>query len=376
MQKIIIISTDPYTDLNYDERGKFREILNRLIAKGDKIVFTANWNSKRELLNGIEIDNNSIYFYTRDEIRIKLKHEGASKSYFIVVGNRDADLQLAASNKLFYIVPAWCNSYDKLPIKYGIKVKNPDYLYKLISIIENQNSWYYRADIDDKTTILSLTSANTKGYHSNEELEMINNFRAYLKEGNSKHQMTLLCHFLAGISNNPEFREIKDWGIMPSSGKDLNQDMLLIKEKARELMNGRKKEPMFFRHTQTWKSHEAWQNGFDRKPCDRHFDTIILNPYYKGKLKNRTVCIFDDYLTYGTTFEAARNILLSEKVKKVFFVSLGRFGNKYTMQKYELNGDVSKPGYKYKALGSEEIYGEIDRNAVIEIENLHKIINS
>lgn len=376
MQKIIIISTDPYTDLNYDERSKFRNILNRLISKGDKIVFTANWNSKRELLNGIEIDNNSIYFYTRDEIRIKLKHEGESKSYFIVVGNRDADLQLAASNKLFYIVPAWCNSYDQLPIKYGIKVKNPEYLYKLISIIENQNSWYYRADIDDKTTILSLTSANTKGYHSNEELEMISNFRAYLKEGNSKYQMTLLCHFLAGISNNPEFREIKDWGIMPSSGKELNQDMLLIKEKARELMNGRKREPMFFRHTQTWKSHEAWENGLNRKPCDRHFDTIILNPYYKGKLKNRTVCVFDDYLTYGTTFETARNILISEKVKKIFFVSLGRFGRKYTMQNYEIKGDTSKPGYSYKLLGSKEIYGEIDKNAITEIEKLHSIINS
>lgn len=376
MKKIIIMSTDPYTDLSYDERLKFREVLNKLIIKGDKVVFTANRELKKELLTDINIDNKTIYFKTRDEIRIKLKEVNENKNYFIVVGNRDADLQLSASNKLFYIVPTWCNSFDQLPLKYGIKVKDIEHLYKLISIIENQQSWYYRADLDEKTTILSLTSANTRGFHSDEELEMIENFRAYLKKGDSTHQMTLLYHFLASISNNQEFRDIKDWGIMPSSGTELNSDMNLMKEKARELMNGRKKEPIFSRHTATWKSHEAWQNGFDRKPCDRHFDTIILNPYYKGKLKNRTVCIFDDYLTYGTTFEAARNILLSEKVKKIFFVSLGRFGKQYTMQNYEIKGDTSKQGYSYELLNSKEIYGKIDKNAITEIEKLHSIINN
>lgn len=374
MKKVIIMSTDPYIDLDEANRHKFNEILERLITVGDKIVFTANSNSKKELLTEINIDNENIYFKTRDEIRANLKNNN-NKNYFIVIGNRDADLQLAASNKLFYIVPAWCNTYDQLPRKYGIKVRDPKALYKLINIIENQKSWYYRAEIDDKTTVLSLTSANTKGSHSNEELEMINNFRAYLKEGDSKHQMTLLCHFLAGISNNQEFRDIKDWGIMPSSGTRLNEDMLLMKEKARELMNGRKKEPIFLRHTETWKSHEAWKSKLDRIPCDRHFDTIKLNPYYKGKLKNRTVCIFDDYLTNGTTFETARNILIAEKVKKIFFVSLGKFGRNYIKQEYELTGDLSKPGYKYNLLDRKDILGKIDSEAIVEIENLHSIIN-
>lgn len=376
MQKIIIMSTDPYTDLNYNNRCRFREVLNKLITKGDKIVFTANWESKKDLLTDINIDNKNIRFYKRDELRIKLKNVSDNKNYFIVVGNRDADLQLAASNKLFYIVPTWCDSLDILPQKYGIKVKDIEHLYKLINIIENQQSWYYRADLDEKTTILSLTSANTWGSHSEEELKMIESFRAYLKEGDSTHQMTLLYHFLASISNNKEFRDIKDWGIMPSSGTELNSDMNLMKEKARELMNGRKKEPIFLRHTATWKSHKSWENKLNRKPCDRHFDTIILNPYYKGKLKNRTVCIFDDYLTYGTTFETARNILISENAKKIFFVSLGRFGKQYTMQNYEITGDVSKPGYAYKLLGTKEIYGKIDKSAITEIEKLHNIINS
>ena len=118
MKKIIIMSTDPYTDLSYDDRCKFREVLNKLITKGDKIVFTANWESKKDLLTDINIDNKNILFNKRDEIRIKLKNINDNKNYFIVIGNRDADLQLASSNKLFYIVPTWCNSVSYTHLDY------------------------------------------------------------------------------------------------------------------------------------------------------------------------------------------------------------------------------------------------------------------
>ena len=94
MQKIIIMSTDPYIDLNYNNRCKFREVLNKLITKGDKIVFTANRESKKDLLTDINIDNENIRFYKRNELRIQLKNVIDNKNYFIVVGNRDADLHL------------------------------------------------------------------------------------------------------------------------------------------------------------------------------------------------------------------------------------------------------------------------------------------
>ncbi|UYZ36813.1 phosphoribosyltransferase [Clostridium beijerinckii] len=372
MKKIIIFSTDVYCDLEDLEKKRFRDLLNELINEGHRIIFTSRDIRKKEQLTDINIDNKKIYFKDRDSVKNTIKINEGKSQYFIVVGNREQDLFMAATNKLFFAVPRWCKSYDDKVLKYGIGVVKVESLKKLINVIDNQNSWYYRLDLDKQTTVLSLTSANTLGNHSTEELEMVNGFRKYLKDGEKPMAIILLCHFLASISNNPEFREIKDWAIMPSSGTELNKDMLLFKEKARELMNGKKKEPIFIRHTATFKSHDP-KNAAYRLPCDRHFDTIVLNDKYKGKLKGRTVCVFDDYLTNGTTFETARNLLKKEGVKKVFFVSLGKFGKKYIKQDYMLNGNLYNKGYSYEFIDRNDEYGKIDSSAIVEIENLHNI---
>lgn len=372
MKKIIIFSTDVYCDLEDGKKEKFKKLLSQLTDDGHRIIFTSRDNRKKDLLTDINIDNKKIYFKDRNSIKDIIKKNEGKAQYFIVVGNREQDLFMAATNKLFFIVPRWCKSFDEKVSRYGIGVVKLKSLKKLINIIDNQNSWYYRLDLDEQTTVLSLTSANTFGNHSVEELEMVNGFRKYLKDGEKPMEIILLCHFLASISNNPEFREIKDWAIMPSSGIELNKDMWLFKEKARELMNGKKMEPIFIRHTATFKSHDP-RNAAFRLPCDRHFDTIVLNDKYKGKLKGRTVCVFDDYLTNGTTFETARNLLKKEGVKKVFFVSLGRFGKKYTKQNYVLSGDVYNKGYSYKFINRNDECGKINSSAIVEIENLHNI---
>lgn len=372
MKKVIILSTDVYCDLPDSEKKYFRDLMKELTTKGHKIIFTSRDNRKKQLLSDINIDDKGIYFRDRDKVKSIIKNNDGKKHYFIVVGNREQDLFMAATNKLFFIVPRWCKNYDDRVSKYGIGVIKLESLKKLINIIDNQNSWYYRLDLDSQTTILSLTSANTFGNHSVEELEMVKGFRKYLKDGEKPMAIILLCHFLAAISNNPEFRDIKDWAIMPSSGTELNKDMWLFKEKARELMNGKKKEPIFIRHTATFKSHDHRNTAF-RLPCDRHFDTIMLNDKYKEKLKGRTVCVFDDYLTNGTTFETARNLLKKEGVKKIFFVSLGRFGKLYTKQDYALTGDLYSENYMYSLNYRSQHNGDIDSNAIIEIENLHDI---
>lgn len=374
--KIIICSTDVYVDLNEDERSNFKEMMNRGIERGDIFVFTANKEEKINVLEGIEFNKN-IYFINRSTLKEKIKNSIKihNQNFFIIVGNREADLFMAAANKVFYVKPGWCSEYDGVVLKYGVTTRNVKALEKLIDIVENHANWYYRVDIDDKTTVLSLTNAGTYGKHSDKELDMIEKFREVLKDGKKNLQEVLLVHFLAAISNKIEFRDIKDWAIMPSSGVELNEDMLLFKEKARELMNGRKPEPIFIRHTATLKSHERYKNGVNRYPCDRHFDTIILNPKYKGKLKGRVVCVFDDYSTYGTTFEVARNILLNEKVEKIFFVSLGKFGKKHLKQNYNLKGDVSKPGYSYEKISEEWLMtGNTNNEAIKEIEQLYDIL--
>ena len=182
---------------------------------------------------------------------------------------------------------------------------------------------------------------------------------------------------MAGIANNEEFKEIQDWAIIPSSGTKLNEEMLSFKEQARYLKNGRRGQDMFIRHTETFKSRGS--DDEIRLPCDRHFDTISLDPYYKGKLRDRTVCVLDDYSTNGTMFETIRNILIKENVKKIILVSLGKFyrtykSYDYVKQNYSITGDVYKAGYSYSLISVEKLRGVYNSRAIEDIENLYEII--
>ena len=126
-----------------------------------------------------------------------------------------------------------------------------------------------------------------------------------------------------------------------------------LKEHVRCMMYGRKPEPIFVRHKVTNKSR------FDRREvrqqnnyCQKHFESIYVNDKYKGKLRDRVVCVFDDYLTHGSTFETLRNLLVSCKVKKIIFVAVGKFKQNfeyaYAQKSFSIKGDVHKAN-KYTA---------------------------
>ncbi|MBP1889883.1 hypothetical protein J2Z53_001466 [Clostridium moniliforme] len=375
MSKQFIISIDVYENLKNDSRNELKKYLIEMKERGNNIIFTSiDYRRSKEIA---DLLNKGIEFKNRDLLKSNIKNKEIDIENIIFIGNKNYDLIMAATNKSFFIVPMWCNEIQEKADKYGLKISSIENLKKVIAIILNQKNWFYELDVDNKTKVLSLTSANTIGIHSSEEIELINGFREYLKRGGYKYYSTLLYHFLSGIVNKPEFRNIQDWSIIPSSGTELNREMLLFKEKARYLMNGRKKDNIFIRHTKTWKSHEAYIYGYDRIPCDRHFNTIMINPLYKGKLKNRIVCIFDDYSTNGTSFEVARNLLLKENVKKIYCVSLGKFGvnSPYVKQDYELEGNLySKGGYKYNLIDKKNIYGNVNKKSISEIEKLYHII--
>lgn len=166
-------------------------------------------------------------------------------------------------------------------------------------------------------------------------------------------QQNYLITFLStAIAHDPEFREVQDWAVAPSSSTQPNEVMDNLKEHVRYMMNGRKPQPIFIRHTATGKSR------FDRREarqqhnyCQKHFQTIRVNDdkTYKGKLKGRVVCVFDDFLTNGNTFETLRNLLVACKVKKIIFLSIGKFQShgeeSYTQKSFNIQGDVHTTNY-------------------------------
>ena len=184
---------------------------------------------------------------------------------------------------------------------------------------------------------------------------------------------------LIAIAHDPEFKDVQDWAVAPSSSTNPPQIMEELKERVRYMMNGRKSEAVFFRHTATEKSHSRR----DSRPrqgdnyCQKHFESILVSKKYHKQLKNRVVCVFDDYLTNGNTFEALRNLLVECKVKKIIFVSIGKFlrnnENTYRQKSFSISGDVSTEHYTAGFISAAEHSCCTDDDARRSLQHLREL---
>lgn len=150
-----------------------------------------------------------------------------------------------------------------------------------------------------------------------------------------------------------------------------------LTERVRCMMNGRKSEPMFIRHTATGKSRFDSRDDRQRDDyCLKHFRSIHVNDKY-GKLKGRVVCVFDDYLSHGNTFEALRNLLIKCEVKKIMFVSIGKFKrndeSQYIQKSFSIEGDVYSVNYtaEFNTVAHHNV--TFDNAARRSLENLEQL---
>ncbi|MGN4447238.1 phosphoribosyltransferase [Bacillus cereus group sp. MYBK79-1] len=374
MSKTIVFPTSTLKNKRNLVYDGMRELILQLNNAGDKIIIMSHNRAKvADLLEEFDF----IEFCYRWQVRELLKND--NNGTYILVGSNDDDLKIAASTKTALLTPKWSDIQDEKAVKYGIEIPTIKALHKVIQIIKNQKVWFYKVNIDENATVYSLTSANSKGNVPQTEKEIVDGFRNLLKHGNKKYFKVLQLHFLASIIHNPIFKDVDIWSFMPSSGTDINEDIWALKERARILMGKRLTDPLFIRHTKIKKSH-SFTNNDDRLYCERHFPSMNINPDYLKKLKGKTVCILDDYLNNGTSFETIRNLLMHAKVKKVIFVSLGKFrrnsGIEYYKQDYRLAGNIFTPEYSFKLQDESNINGVYDTAAQDEIRELYNIIYS
>ncbi|MFE4924312.1 hypothetical protein [Streptomyces sp. NPDC056661] len=58
--------------------------------------------------------------------------------------------------------------------------------------------------------------------------------------------------------------------------------------------------------------------------------TVRINPKHRDKLKGKTVVVFDDFTTEGTSIEWARTLLLSAGAAQVIALTVGKYGSPHT----------------------------------------------
>lgn len=112
------------------------------------------------------------------------------------------------------------------------------------------------------------------------------------------------------------------------------------------------------------------------------FKTLCINPDFKNKINTLkksakfNVCIFDDYVTHGNSFNAVRNLLKNLGANQIIFVSLGNFGKPFQKRDYIINGDVYDIGYTYQLSNSCIKSFIFNDTAKDEVSELYDIFNS
>ena len=227
MKKIIFCNLDllklnfdpeDYQDLdlsnfNYDclkdKRNLFLKFFKELSEGTDNLIYF--YSRKSNLLTQAEQTfhekgYNNFHFRNRNALTDFVMSNKNRNNYFVFIGGKNADFKLAVNTRSLYIVPTWLPLEDKAQ-KYGVHVDLVIQLYKFILTLNNQNTWYSKINVDDKTTCYSLMDARY-GYYAktSEEKEMLQHFQELLKEGKSRnYYKILLYHFLAGMTNSIEF---------------------------------------------------------------------------------------------------------------------------------------------------------------------------
>lgn len=377
MVKYILISRSVFLNKNSEVREEFIQLHHKLKHTGIKLMLITrneNISSCRAILKKT-FGEGEVFIGKRLDFSKKFieGNEKISNKDFIMVGSVEEDIRIVANNKIVLFNPTWLQVDEKI-VKYGFRIESIDKLIRCIDILNLENQFMFDAEIDEKTTLIALCDAR-EYYAVSDELEMLKQYKGVLKFNKEPYQYAVYFHYVCNLLNDDRFRDVDYWMAVPSSSGSNNNYVYEMITNTRYLMNDRKKEDLFIRHKPAQKS--TYMDKAERiyLGCTRHFDTIHLNPKYKGKLKGKKICIIDDYVTNGTSFETIRNLLENEGVKEIILLAIGSFKKPYIKENYRIEGNVYEKAFKYELLNRETIRVVANDYAREAIRNIYSIIN-
>ncbi|MED3690278.1 hypothetical protein P4534_15915 [Peribacillus butanolivorans] len=368
----LLISRNVFFDNNDEIRKEIFELVKLVEEKDIQIVLVTR--SKQKYKEKIEADlpGANIKYGKRGDLSRKFVDNPKN---IMLVGAVDEDIRIAANNKILLINPLWINDVESNIEKYGFQLKNFKQIIQCIDILSLDTELFYDFKVDDLTRLIAVSNAN-KYYAVENEGDMIEKYKRTLKYGNEDYKYAVYFHYLTMIIGMEDFHDVYYWMSVPSSSGSNDNNIYDIVKRTRYLLKNSRKDELFIRHTPAKKSTYMDSNDRIKQGAKRHFDTIHLNPKYKGKLKGKKICVIDDYVTYGPSFECMRNLLINEGVSEIILVAIGSFKKPYYIEDYTILGNVYEPGYTYQLESKRRIQGIVNEKSSEIINQIHNIIKS
>lgn len=349
-RKVIIVSKY----FLFNSKEKIRESAESMLSKLKKenitLLIIARQNTHSHLNSLIkkqlsEEYHNMIECISRDSKAVRditQQRSGNSISMLAVV---EEDAIFAFRTKIPIINPV--NFFDDIQIhdtvkKYGIDFDCIEDIIRAINLLDVHYDNFFEYTENEQFQIISILNGNTQGKPD----ALRDLFQINIKDRNGKTQRVLnliFYYILSETVHNSVFSDVKYWGNFPSSTGEPNKSMVFLKEMLRRTHGGsRGDDQILIRVKTTQKKHKSVKEIRLYNKSGRDFETVIVNPKFKNKIKDEVVCIVDDYTTHGYSSEAAKHLLLAAGAKKVIVLTVGKYGYTYQSTQYNLTGDVFK----------------------------------
>lgn len=349
-------------------------IINEFLGQNIEVAILARYDVHHILSSQLppEYKERVKFISRRDNIlKDKIKNREFGDAIISLLGIVDEDAVFSFNCRIPLFSPQHIGEYEMLVeskvVNYGLPISEFRDIGDCYRAFEINKENYFRYDENPEFTVISINSANTKYRTDDEEVRIKNIFEVNLKANSrsweQKILLLLLFQLINKVVSDKMFASVNYWGTFPSStfGK-VDTSASFLKEAVRKIVGGLPQakrgtgEPVeiFIRHNDMQSKHSSGAIRLINK-CSKDFETLILNPSLKGKIRGKVVCIIDDYITNGYSAEAAKHILLEAGASRVIFLSMGKFGMKYFKTIYQINGDITQPGYLYRYLGEDEL---------------------
>ncbi|MDK8643793.1 hypothetical protein [Niallia taxi] len=370
----ILISRNAFFDKEDKVRKEINELLKLVEDKEIQVVLVTRSKAtyKDKIAEYLPEYSSKIKFGQRGELSRKFTKNNKN---FMLIGAVNEDIRIAANNRILLINPLWIKNVEPNIDKYGFKLKNVKQIVQCIEILSLENQLFNDFKVDDKTRLIAVSNAN-KYYAVENEAQMIEEYKKTLKYGHDYYKYAVYFHYLTMIFRMSEFHDVDYWMAVPSSSGSNENNIYDIVKSTRYLLKNRASDELFVRHTPAKKSTFMDSNVRIKEGSKRHLETIHLNPKYKGKLKGKKICVIDDYVTYGASFECIRNLLVTEGVREIILVAIGSFQKPYYKEDYKIIGDIYKPKMEFRLNEKGQIIGTVNEKSSQIINRIYEIIKS
>lgn len=366
--KVLIVSKLIFFDNKNELIVDNLKIADLFYSQGINVYILAKYSTIKVIKEKIPEDyKQKINFIIRNkESREKINRLKYKKYIFAVLGIVNDDAIFSFNCKIPLFNPEKLNSgrviISEKVLRYGLPIIEFQNIIDCLKAYEIHKENYFHISFSSNFTVISLNNANTY-YRPEEEGRIKKIFETSLKGGtstrNQKILLILLFHLINEITSNPYFDKVDYWGTFPSSKvENTDTSVSFIKESVRKIVGGLPLNgpELLIRRKSMESKHISGDDRLKYK-CEKDFDTLIVNPEIEKKIKGKTVCIIDDYITNGYSAEAAKHLLFKAEVKEIIFISFGKFGTKYYATEYVLEKDLN--GNNISLLLDEKIIGSI-----------------